>query len=262
MKLLMLLLLILALLAAAAVYLLRRRPLHAVVGAGWQGLLYHDGQFRRVLEPGRHRLPLFGRPQLRMVWLGPVVGQGQVVNVLSRDQFAFRLTLLPLWHVDDPRAAAEAIPHDEAHWLAPAEALGPHLAAAATEVVAGLTLDEFLAGRAAALAAIRARAEGAAPGVVLDDLLLTEIGMPPEVRRMFTEIERARREGQAALERARAEQASLRALANAARMLADNPALAQLRLIQAAEGAKGAKTFVLGPAGPLGSPLAEDGSPR
>ena len=71
-------------------------------------------------------------------------------------------------------------------------------------------------------------------------------------------MERARREGQATLERAHAEQAALRALANAARMLKNNPELQNLRLIQALSEAKGA-TVVLGsptglvpmPPGPL-----------
>lgn len=70
---------------------------------------------------------------------------------------------------------------------------------------------------------------------------------------MFTEAERARREGLAALERARSEQAALRVLANAARNLAGNPELAQLRLWQTMENAKGAKTFVLGD--PPGLPM-------
>ena len=66
---------------------------------------------------------------------------------------------------------------------------------------------------------------------------------------MFTEVERARREGLASLERAKSEQASLRALANAARNMAGNPQLAQLKMLQVMENAKGAKTFVLGDQG-------------
>ena len=63
---------------------------------------------------------------------------------------------------------------------------------------------------------------------------------------MFTEVERAKRAGLASLERARAEQASLRALANAARTMANNPDLAKLRLWQVVEQAAGQKTFILG----------------
>lgn len=61
----------------------------------------------------------------------------------------------------------------------------------------------------------------------------------------MTEVERARLEGLAALERARGEQAALRSLANAARLLKDNPELAQLRVLQAAATARNA-TIVIG----------------
>ncbi|HEY0204879.1 MAG TPA: hypothetical protein VGC15_12105, partial [Acetobacteraceae bacterium] len=54
------------------------------------------------------------------------------------------------------------------------------------------------------------------------------------------------REGQAALERAHGEQASLRALANAARMLRNNPELQNLRLLQAIGTAGSPVTIVLG----------------
>lgn len=55
------------------------------------------------------------------------------------------------------------------------------------------------------------------------------------------------RKGQAALERARGESAALRNLANAARVLEDNPALMNLRLMQSLSAAQNAdNTLVLG----------------
>ena len=72
--------------------------------------------------------------------------------------------------------------------------------------------------------------------------------LPPEVRRLLTEVERAKLEGQASLERARGEQAALRSLANAARMLKGNPELMNLRVLQAMSGTTGRTqpTLVLG----------------
>jgi regulator of protease activity HflC (stomatin/prohibitin superfamily) len=63
---------------------------------------------------------------------------------------------------------------------------------------------------------------------------------------MRAEVERSKMEAEASLERARGEQASLRALANAARLIKDNPALANLRFLQTLEQIQGAKTIVLG----------------
>ena len=62
------------------------------------------------------------------------------------------------------------------------------------------------------------------------------VTLPPEIRRLFSEVERARLEGAAALERARGEQAALRSLANSARMLKGNPELMNLRLLQSVSG--------------------------
>lgn len=58
------------------------------------------------------------------------------------------------------------------------------------------------------------------------------IMFPGELKKMFAQITRAEKEGLAALERARGETAALRNLANAAKMLDDNPNLLQLRMLQ------------------------------
>ncbi|MEO6998973.1 MAG: hypothetical protein ABI112_12895 [Terracoccus sp.] len=57
---------------------------------------------------------------------------------------------------------------------------------------------------------------------------------PPELRRGATELATTRQRGAAQLEPARAETAALRSMADGARLLAANPALATLRMIQSA----------------------------
>ncbi len=101
------------------------------------------------------------------------------------------------------------------------------------------------------------RPAAAALGVRLDALRLRDITLPPDLRRLLTGVEKARREGQAALERAHAEQAALRSLANAARMLKNNPELQNLRLIQALAEGKGATVVLGSPSGLI--PLREGG---
>ncbi len=89
-----------------------------------------------------------------------------------------------------------------------------------------------------------------------------DVILAAEVRRMLAEAERSRREALAALERARGEQAVLRSLANSARMLKGNPALMNLRLLQALQPAagKGRPTVVLGGGAGLVPIVAEDGA--
>jgi len=88
---------------------------------------------------------------------------------------------------------------------------------------------------------------------------LRDVALSAELRRLITDVERAKREGLAALERARGEQASLRSLANAARLLKGNPELAQLRVLQALQTGPGKlpPTLVLGGGGVLPLRAAE-----
>ncbi len=69
--------------------------------------------------------------------------------------------------------------------------------------------------------------------------------LPGEMKKVFTQVVKAQKEGQAALERARGETAALRSLANAARMMDDNPNLLQLRALQGLEVSSG-NTLMLG----------------
>jgi len=80
-------------------------------------------------------------------------------------------------------------------------------------------------------------------GVALDTLAVRDLMVPAELRRAAAEVATARAQGQTALERARAEVAATRALGNAARMVAEQPALLQLRTLQAVEA--GGATVVL-----------------
>ena len=68
---------------------------------------------------------------------------------------------------------------------------------------------------------------------------------PGKLKDIFAQVVNARKEGLAALEKARGETASLRNLANAAKMIESNPNLMQLRLLQAL-GESSGNTLVLG----------------
>lgn len=217
------------------------------------GLLYRNGRYVRELPPGRHiDLGVFASTRVVPVSLAAVLVPLGEVTVLSKDQFSFRLALAPVVEVVDARAYVEsqpiAQPHALAHLLPSAThpALQPMVAAAAMETVAARTLAELLADQRGWLDALAAALADALPGARIARVLLTGINLPPETRRMFTDVERAKLEAQAALERARGEQAALRLLSNTARMIADSPGLGTLRLLQAIEAAKGSTTIILG----------------
>jgi regulator of protease activity HflC (stomatin/prohibitin superfamily) len=85
--------------------------------------------------------------------------------------------------------------------------------------------------------AVAGRAESV--GIEVERVELRDVTPPGEVRRALLGVQTARQDGLAALERARGETAALRALANGARTLAENPALLQLRTAQVVAAAGG-----------------------
>lgn len=216
------------------------------------GLLYRDGRFVRELAPGRYvRFDPLKRTKVVNLSVAETPVQLGEITVLSKDQFSFRITLAPILRIVDARAFVESQPAAEDQFpflprLASHAALQPLLASAAMDVASSKTLSEILADERQLASDIRERLADAIPGASVEQVLLTGINLPPETRKMFTDVERAKLEAQAGLERARGESASLRVLANAARLLKDNPSLANLRLLQAAENSKGNMTIIVG----------------
>jgi hypothetical protein len=79
-----------------------------------------------------------------------------------------------------------------------------------------------------------------------------------EIRDAFAAPAIAQKQGQAALERARGEVSSMRALANAARIARDNPDLMRLRALQQGDSAKQTLVVDLGASGRRTSELSTD----
>ena len=138
-------------------------------------------------------------------------------------------------------------------------ALYAALHAGLREVVAGRSADDILAARGELGPAVGSAvaSELARIGIELLGVDVRDVMVPSELKRAFAGIVAARREGEAALERARGETAALRSLANAGRMIEDNPGLLQLRVLQQVGGSSG-NTVMLGIGGPDGRPA---GSP-
>jgi regulator of protease activity HflC (stomatin/prohibitin superfamily) len=220
----------------------------------WQhALLYVDGRFERILPPGRY--PNFSGLTRRDIYTLRRSEQLETipqVDVTSADKFVFRISATLTYQVIDPREAFENA-HLEKLRLAASSAL----VALASE----RTLEAFLSERAALNEQLLARMVSPICGCEIKSVTIVAVILPPEVRRLLTEVERAKLEGQASLERARGEQAALRSLANAARMLKGNPELMNLRMLQVMSGTSGKAqpTLVLGQGALL--PISRDSPP-
>ena len=201
-----------------------------IVVQEWQrALRYRDSRFVEMLEPGVHRRQR-RRSSIVRVDLRPRLLTVPGQEVLTADGLAVKLTLFARCRVGDARLWHEAVATPDAFVYAALQVAVRHAVAAAT-------MEELLAARAELGAGM---AEAATPtasqvGLILDEVAVRDLMVPSALRHAASAVAAARAQGQAALERARSEVAATRALLNAARMMADNPALLQLRTLQAIE---------------------------
>ncbi len=219
----------------------------------WEhALLYIDGRFSHILPPGRHFNLGWRRRDVYTLRRHDKILATAPLDVTSVDKMVFRLAATVTYEIADPELAFEANDRDGQIRLAMTVAL--------TKLAAEHTLEAFLTDRAALDEKLLALAPSPVAGCAIKAIAITAVTLPPELRRLFTEVERARLEGLATLERARGEHAALRSLANAARMLKGNPELMNLRVLQALStpNAKRQPTLVLGQGAllPVGSEAA------
>lgn len=198
-----------------------------------KGLRYHKGWFTEVVGPGRYWI---FRPTTRIVSIDvrpthtTIVGQ----EVLSSDGVTLKMSIAVKYQVVDPQAAA----HNVANYL---QSLYLTVQIALREIVGAGVIDDILKDRRALDSGLmdKCASEAAEIGVRLLSTKVRDIMFPGELKRVFTKEIEARKEGLAALERARGETAALRNLANAAKALENNPTLMQLRMIQALRESSG-----------------------
>nr|WP_280379456.1 SPFH domain-containing protein [Nocardia wallacei] len=104
----------------------------------------------------------------------------------------------------------------------------------ARDKVAAHTLDELVADRGLLAGADEVAAAVADLGIRVSSVRARDLMLPGELRKAALETVLAKERGRADLERARAEAAALRSLANTARLLEENPSLLRLRTLQVA----------------------------
>lgn len=208
----------------------RRRHVVSVVEHE-AALVALPGRATRLLGPGRHVL---WNPLAELTFFDlrstPMALTGQ--EVLTADGATVRLSIAGRFKVTDPLAAFSTSTawRDELHNA---------VQLALREIVAKSRLDSLLEDRGALEAPLleRARELLTVSGVELLSARLRDLSVTGDLKRALAEVQVARAEGAARLERARAESASLRSLANAARLLKENEALLDLRVLSTVEAA-------------------------
>jgi regulator of protease activity HflC (stomatin/prohibitin superfamily) len=204
-----------------------------------RGLKFTRGRFAGVIEPGVYwHWPAL--TQIRKMDVRPsrAVVAGQ--EVLSADGIAIKGSILATFQIKNPERAVLGSDNYQV-------AIHSELQLALRAVASSLPIEELLRRRAELPGQLKAIAGPRLEtiGVELQDAALRDMTFPGELKKIFTQVVKARQEGLAALEKARGETAALRNLANAAGMIERNPSLMQLRALQVL-GQQPGNTLVLG----------------
>jgi regulator of protease activity HflC (stomatin/prohibitin superfamily) len=216
-----------AVVATVATKIVRARYRHEfIVLDGFAGLLYHEGKLSETFAAGRH--VRWGKHyRLALVDVRKTLLQVAGQEVLSADNVGVKLSIVLTTQVVDAAKSAQAADNHAAHIYSATQT-------AVRTAVAGVTMDALLTQRVSIGAQLREliASQAEAVGVQLHAVDVRDVMLPGDLRKAFSEVLKAKQEGHAALERARGESASLRNLANAARLMENQPALATLRFLQ------------------------------
>ena len=223
-----------------------------------RGLRFERGRMVGLLDTGSH---WYIRPltEIQVVDSRPVSIPVDGQEVLTADGVAVKVSLVVRSQVGDPVARLNA-DQDADRLVYLLVQLGLR------EVVASRELADVLSARTTIgpeIAEIAAARMGEI-GIELLSVDVRDVMVPSDLKRAYGAVVTARQEGAASLERARAETAALRSLANAGRMLDDHPGLLSLRLVQELAAGGGGNTVVLGlpDAAAAGVPTAPSRSGR
>lgn len=204
-----------------------------------RGLKYVKGRFTTILQPGQywylHWNSIIQKLDVRSRFIS-ITGQ----EVLSSDGVTLKVSLAANYEIIDPDKAINKV-------QSYSDALYLELQLALREILGSADIDTILNSRddisKKLISIVETKVQDI--GLKLVSVNLKDIMFPGKLKEIFAQVVNARKEGLAALERARGETATLRSLANAAKMIETNPNLMQLRLVQAL-GQSSGNTLVLG----------------
>jgi regulator of protease activity HflC (stomatin/prohibitin superfamily) len=211
---------------------------HVVVYEYQKALLYKKGRYVRILDPGAYWISTYS--MIVPVDIRPEVITIPGQDVLSADGVTLKVSLAAEFQVVDPNLAVNKNQNFKG-------SLYLTLQMALREIVGKDKIDALLENRAGIGGKLMEVASGKASdlGMKLISADVKDMMLAGDMKKAFSQVVKAQKEGQAALEKARGETAALRSLANAARLIDDNPNLLQLRALQTLQDSSG-NTLVVG----------------
>ncbi len=209
-----------------------------------RGLLFREGELVEQLGPGMY---VFWRNAGKITWtsvdlreqVADVAGQ----EIMTADKVTLRINLVVTYQVTDVEAAVTAVSDY-------AQALYRQAQLVLREAVGARQLDKLLTDKDAVGRELRDALASRAKefGVRVRSVGLRDIILPGDMKLILNQVIEAQKQAEANLIRRREETAAARSQANTAKLLAENPALARMKELEALqEILSGTKaTFILG----------------
>ena len=191
-----------------------------------RGLLHVQGRFVRVLGPGHYVFWSTRESLVDVVNVDMRVTQAAVAGqeLMTRDKVTLRLSITVEYAIEDPAVATHAVSNvrDAVYLL---------VQLASREFVAGVTLDELLAGRDTMTRFLEADATEKARriGVRIERVGVKDVVLPGEMKTLLNKVIEAEKEAAANVILRREETAATRSLANTAKLMAEQPLLLRLK---------------------------------
>lgn len=202
-----------------------------VVEANEKGVLFVNGKFERILEPGLFyfwKNPIgisVSKVDLRQLQL-EISGQ----EILTKDKAALRVNFFTQYRVTDiTKALIENKDYEKQLYILMQLAL--------REYIGSLTLDEMLEKKesvsAYILTALKDKVEGL--GVTIKDCGMRDIILPGEMKEIMNQVLIAQKKAEANVIMRREETASTRSLLNTAKLMEENSMLFKLKEMEYVE---------------------------
>lgn len=201
------------------------------VPAAMAGVLFSDGKFVRVLDPGRYAFwNAAAAMTLTLVDLRRQMVEVPGQEILTRDKVSIRVNILAEYRVIDAALAATGAKNY-------VETMHRLLQLAVRSTLGKRTLDEVLADKVdiEPTAAEAVRGEMLGLGVEVTVIALKDIILPGEIRNILSQVVAAEKQAQANLIRRREETVATRSLLNTAKLMEDNPTLIRLKELETLE---------------------------
>ncbi len=218
------------------------KPVSRVVSEYEKGLLFEQGRFKQVVDPGIYRL-LVGKWHRQELIVLDTRETSLLINgqeILTKDGVTVKVTVLVRYHIIDPKKAYLTVDSFR-------DRLYQGVQLILRDVIGGVDFEQLLVDRGVLGKDMTNHTDLASYGLYIDAIDIKDMAFSQELRDAFAKSIRAKKEAEAALVSAREKVATARALANAAQIVKENPTILQLKkldiLQQAAERQK--NTFII-----------------